>query len=304
MQLHSNKIVFLISLMVLSSGASTWAQPRRPETFFQPDKFFQEMFGEDTEQDRAELQKVQVSLRDETQLGNSVLKSFTRQLKSRDAKLISRGDDVEYLRSLVNQLRPLMKNKRRYRKINVLIADTSDADARSFPGGTLVIFRGLIDFCETEAALVGILGHELSHIDCGHQLYHVRRWKLAEQTLRSGKFDPSKMMSFGSNMAKTFMRPFRPEEETEADFDGARWAFQLGYNPAEMAKVFLRLHERDGAKAVPISFLRSHPFHHDRYTAILKEADKLTMRQPNKRLYAGAANLEKRVPRKKKQFPE
>ena len=40
------------------------------------------------------------------------------------------------------------------------------------PGGTLIFFRGILDFAGSEAALVGVIGHELSHLDHGHQLNH------------------------------------------------------------------------------------------------------------------------------------
>lgn len=296
--------VRVVPILIAASSWATAQQARVENPFFQPDRFFKDLFGEESEAERAAIQKIEISSREENQLGQAALKALRRQFQQHGISIESQGDDVAYLSELVRQLQPLMRNDNRYRRIAVLLADTPDTDARSFPGGTLVIFRGLIDFCETEAALVGILGHELSHIDRGHQLYHMRRWKMAQQSFRSKSFNPAKMMNLGQNIAKTFMRPFRPEEETEADLDGARWASQLGYDPTEMAKVFLRLHQRDGAKAVPISFLRSHPFHQDRYTAILKQAELLMRRHPNRTWYVGSQNLQRRVTRKQQEFDE
>ena len=35
---------------------------------------------------------------------------------------------------------------------------------------------------------------------------------------------------------------FRPEDEAEADRDGAAWAYRAGYDPREMAALFYTLH--------------------------------------------------------------
>ena len=197
-----------------------------------------------------------------------------------------------------------MKNKNRYRKIQVLIADTGDTDARSFPGGSIVVYRGVIEFCESEAALTGILGHELAHIDRGHQLYHLRRWKLMQLSFNSG-FDSKKMMDMGGMFAKMFTRPFRPEEETQADQDGARWAFELGYDPAKMASMFQRLHRRDRNKPdfAPV-FFRSHPYHDDRYRAILKQSDLMKGKEESHKLYVGKKNIAIRKSRARREFAD
>lgn len=284
-------------------------QRRPPAKFFDPDKFFNEMFGEETAADRAALQKVKISARDESRFGNSAAKQYLTQLKGRGVEVTERGSDAAYVRCLVNMLRTRMKNHKRYSKIRIYVADSLETDAISFPGGTIVIFRGLIEFCENEAALVGVLGHELSHIDRGHQLYYMRRWKIAQQSFQGGGFDPKKMMNLGGMMAKTFSRPFRPEEETEADLDGARWAFELAYDPKELAEVFLRMHNRDqskrnlaSARSVASSFFRSHPFHIDRYEAILGKSNELVKKNPTQPLYIGRPNVQKRTCRARKKF--
>ena len=289
-------------LLLPSSLAQVVKRPQLP--FSDPNAFFEAFFGSESASERESVSRVKVSFREEANAGSAALVSFKGQLQQRRIKLVSRGEDFDYLQDLVSELRPLMRNKGRYQKIRVLIADTDDVDARSLPGGTIVVYRGLIDFCVSEAALVGILGHELSHIDRGHQLYHLRRWKLAQQSFTSG-FDPSKMMDMGGMLAKMFMRPFRPEEETEADADGARWASELGYDAAEMAYIFQRLEQRDGNKPdFAPAFFRSHPYHDDRYRAILKQSALLKTKHSVNRLYIGKKNLESRKSRRRQEFQD
>ncbi len=256
-----------------------------------------EMFSQESDEENAEIQKVLVSKREEDQFGDKMVEHAIAQWRQRGVEVTDRGADHEYLTVLVDRIHPLMKNAKRYKKIRVLLADTGAVDARSFPGGTIVVLRGMIDFCESEAALVGVLGHELSHIDRGHQLYQLRRWKKAQSSFQSAS-NLNEMMNSGMGMAKMFMRPFRPAEELEADSDGARWAFQLGYDPMQMAKVFQRLATRDrGKQNVMPDFLRSHPYHADRYLAVIKHSDLMHRKAGNPQLFVGQAELESRTAR-------
>ena len=247
--------------------------PNQPRTI-DPFQFLDQFLGKETDQDRQAIDNVKISRREETQAGAAALQNFLTQVKQRGITVRETGKDVNYIQSLVSKLRPLMKNARRYRTIQVYVVETDDTDAKSFPGGVIVVSKGLIDFCQSEDALVGVLGHELSHIDRAHQLHMLKRWKLAQQSFTQSS--PARMMSASGMMARLFMQPFRPEEESQADADGARWAWQLGYDPMQLANVFQRLHQRDaGRPNLKPSFLQSHPFHQDRYQAIAKQAGEL-----------------------------
>jgi predicted Zn-dependent protease len=64
-----------------------------------------------------------------------------------------------------------------------------------------------------------------------------------------------------------------------------------------MAQVFRRLHERDKNRQVPLpSFLRSHPFHIDRFEAIQDERNRLVKANPQQKLVIGRTNLKQRKP--------
>ncbi len=227
-----------------------------------------------------------------------------KSLKRQDVDVEDRGKDVEYLRSLVTVLRPRMRQARRYRKINVLLADSDVADARSFPGGTIIFSRGMLEFSESEAAVVGVLGHELSHIDRGHLLNGLRRQKLAQQTFSSGRVSPREFMSTAKLWTAQFTQPFHPEQETEADEDAIRWMVAAGYDPLEMAKFFQRMHDRDPRQGRFLPrFLQTHPFPLERFNAVNHLADALTAKTGGN-LYVGRENLKRRLPKNKQRFPE
>ena len=300
---------FLLSvflLMLLVPASSSWGQafpfpfkfefdvPFKVDDFSDP--FMKKIFGEPGA-DKQELAKINVSIADERKVGENQFQAYRKYLESQKIQLTTQGRDVVYLKKLVARLRPLMQNQQRYPEIRIHVARSSITDARSFPGGQVIVYRGLLGFVENEAALVGILGHELSHIDRQHQLQKLRNARLAESKLNEGAVGLNKFFNVGQLMMKSFMTPFSSELEKEADLDGARWCFQLGYDPLEMAQVFRRLHERDQGRQVPLpSFLRSHPFHIDRFKAIQDERNRLVDSSPDRHLEIGRANLRQRKP--------
>jgi len=285
-------------------------QERGPETppfFANPESLIDGLFGKGTAEERQLLQEVDVPFSEERRLGQASTEQFLHSLKRQGIAVTDRGRNVEYLQQLVATLHPHMTHAKRYRRIQVYVADSPLTDARSFPGGTLVFFRGILEFAENEAALVGVIGHELSHLDRGHQLTYLRRTKLTQTTFRApNAASPEELFATGITLMRGFTNPFSPEDEAEADNDGATWAFRAGYDPREMAKLFLAMHRRDAGKgpAWQPAFFRTHPFHKDRCRAVLERYDELQRTEPTDNLYLGKTNLERRIPRAKHEFAE
>ncbi len=281
--------------------------PTPPFNPFSFEPFLERMFGRQPGELEKQLAAVQISAAEEKRFGDQALQAFVAELRQRKIPVVSRGREVNYLRELVAQLRPKMQHAGRYRRITVLLARTSDTDARCFPGGTVVVFEGLLQIVQSEAALVAILGHELSHVDHGHQLRQVKSMKLAQQTFTAqpGNMNIEQMLGNTMFLAQSFSRPFRPEDETQADQDGVRWCYELGYDPLELAKLFLRLdRQSDGRKEMVPEFFRSHPYHRDRYEAIVTQLKQLQRDRPRDDLYVGQRNLLECVPRSKRHYDE
>ena len=232
------------------------------------------------------------------------LQDLLDSLHVQKIRVVNRGKDTDYLTSLVAEIHPLMRNAERYRAIRVYVAESKVIDARAFPGGAIVCSTGLIDFARSEAALIGVLAHELSHIDRGHLLRTARGVKLAQDASAFGNAPAGTSMRNGMLVAKQFARPFRSEDEAEADLDAAKWMFEIGYDPMEMAALFRRLDKRYPADPVRMpGFLRTHPYHAERYEAVRQLSLRLQAGNPDAELYVGRTNLQKRIPRRIRQFP-
>jgi predicted Zn-dependent protease len=305
--------IFTLAGLLAFPGRPLAAEPRKssPEIpFADPQKMFDRILGEESEEDKKALAAIEISMQDERQMGETVVAGFLASLRQRKIAVASSGKEVEYLRDLVETIRPRMEHSSRYKTIRVYLAQSPQCDARSFPGGTLIFFRGLLETARSEAAVIGIVGHELSHLDRGHLLHRARRIELAQQEAAKRPVgSPERFTDAAGTLAQIWTHPFHPEDEAEADRDGARWEYRAGYDPREMAKLFLTLGERQSSfennmQLFMPAFLRSHPDSKSRYQAIMKFYDELEEANPNDRLYVGKENLRRRIARSHRKFAE
>ena len=274
---------------------------------FDPAKMFEQMFGKGAagDFDDEALAKVTVSLDEEAKLGKQALEALKQQLAARKSELVTRGKEVEYLSRLVELVRPKMSQASRYRKINVYLIESSDPDAYSLPGGHVLFSRALVEAAGCEAALVAAAGHELAHLDRGHLLRRTRQWKLAQESMQPGKAaTPEKMMSMFSLMPRLFTRPFGPEEELDADRDGITWAFELGYDPRAVLRIYDTFAAAGKNAEFMPAFLRTHPLTAERRENLQKTFADLLTADPQARLYIGRENFERKLTRKQREFAE
>jgi predicted Zn-dependent protease len=253
-------------------------------------------FGRLSDAQQRQIDAIPVSRFEEDRFGRRVLTSFLQQLAERDIAVARDGRDVAYVQKLVDMIRPRLKNAQRYRQIQVYVIDVPQPDAYSIPGGHVVITRGLLETGESEAAIVGVLAHELSHLDRGHQLTSIKASKLS-----------GRPMNFEDGMLWTSLiaRPVRPEDETEADADATRWMARLGYSPRELVRLLERWDQQQNQtmpwqEFVP-GFIKSHPDAGRRARAVAQLADQEAI-QGAAAAYIGADNLRLRVTRQERRF--
>lgn len=290
----------LIVLMLVAAGGTVSpavAQPF-PFPFGDPARMLDQMFGEENEAEREVLESIEVSIAEERELGQQILRAGLASLKQAGIPVVRKGRDVEYLKSLVDTLRPFLRHPDRYPRIEVLVARSPRVDARSCPGGTLIFFEGLLDQAGSEAALVGIVGHELSHLDHGHQLLPIRRIKLMQQTAKEPQ-TLTNLMHSGPALTRLWARPFRPQDEQVADEDGAAWAYAAGYDPRELARLFEPRPDKPVGPVPWELFLKTHPTNSDRHAAILRQTQRMEADQPpSEPLFVGRENLKNRYSRR------
>ncbi len=258
-------------------------------------RFMPGFMGEIPPDELARLERVPISLNEENRFGQQVLDGYLDALKKQSKEVTQRGRDVDYLLALANTIKPMLKNANRYRQLDIRIVQTDATDAYSIPGGHLVFTSGLLADVQSEAALVGVVAHELAHLDRGHQLIALKQSKSSQQKLdfRNG------MLAIA-----VLARPARPEYEKEADADATRWMIQAGYDALELAHLLVQWDQRQDAQTPWMNmmppFIRSHPDPGRRAQTIAELASQT--KQHN--LYVGRRNLSERIPKSKKMFAE
>ncbi len=294
--------IFLALLTSLGVGGLVDCRAQPPENpVAQFEEFFQSfaeqagplapMFGKFSPEQMERLESVDITVAEENKFGQRVLDAYREQLGSGQIALSTKGKDVDYLQMLCNGLKASMKNGKRYRHIDIRIIEVESTDAYSIPGGHLLVTRGLLETCGSEAALVGTLAHELSHLDRGHQLLQLKQSKLAQQPLN---------FKDGMMLISTIARPFRPEQETEADRDATEWMMSAGYAASELARLLNSWDQRQTREmpwmAYMPSMIKSHPNPGRRAQDVLVLAEKLQPQYPDAK-FVGVENLEQRVPK-------
>jgi predicted Zn-dependent protease len=153
------------------------------------------------------------------------------------------------------------------------IVDTPDVNAFALPGGPIYVTRGILAHMNSEAALVGVLGHEIGHTTSRHIVQKISQSQLAGLGYGLGMVFLPEVRPYGDliqgGLQMLFLK-FSRDDEREADTLGIRYSLGAGYDPTEMATFFQvlnRIGERSGQK-VP-NWLSTHPDPLDREERIL-----------------------------------
>ena len=110
-------LVCFLCLLHSTGAAFPPAVPPRPP-WNDPQAMFDTLFGEEGEDDEKVLAEIEVSAREEYQIGKRAVGSYLAYLKQQRLRIVKRGRDIDYLRRLVGTLRPMMDHRERYPAIS------------------------------------------------------------------------------------------------------------------------------------------------------------------------------------------
>ncbi len=185
-----------------------------------------------------------------------------------DPRIQEKVDAV--LSSLVTQINPTPP------EIQVTIVDQPIRNAVALPGGTIIIFRGLLEKTESPEELAGVLAHEIQHILQRHGM------RLLVQNMTLGLIigaltgDVSGIMAFVLEGAHALQSlSYSRTAEEEADKKGIGLLLKTGINPMGMVSFFeyiqSKSHDRDYDRLS--QYLSTHPLPQDRLAKLKILAD-------------------------------
>lgn len=157
------------------------------------------------------------------------------------------------------------------------LVNDPQVNAWCMPGGKVVVYTGLLQVTQNEAALAVVLGHEITHAVAHHGNERISQVTVAQGLEVAGNIftqNNSKANAIFTNVfAPTaqigVLLPNSRKQEYEADHFGLIFAAMAGYNPQEAIPFWQRMAAAGGKSGAP-EFLATHPSDENRI-ARLKE---------------------------------
>jgi len=141
--------------------------------------------------------------------------------------------------------------------------------------------RGMLDAAKTDGEVIGVMAHELSHVVLRHgtaQATKGQKFEMGSAGLQilgailGGRTGAVVGQLLPAGLSTYFLKYSR-EYEREADVMGAQIMARAGYDPRQMANMFLTIQKQ--AKSSGPEWLSDHPDPGDRYETINREAQAL-----------------------------
>jgi Zn-dependent protease with chaperone function len=153
------------------------------------------------------------------------------------------------------------------KKLHFKVVNSDIINAFALPDGTIVVFSGIINTMKDYEELMGLIGHETSHVNNRHGMKMLCR-NLSGYLFVSAILGDANgiMATIGDNINSLQSLSFSREFERQADSDGFNLLIKNKINPQGMSNLFKRLQDSNFI-SIP-EFLSSHPVTEERISTI------------------------------------
>lgn len=192
----------------------------------------------------------------------AVLSEFGKEVRSPEA--------LDAVQGIVDRLAPHAA----IQGVNyhVVLVDSDVVNALALPGGTILVFRGLVDEMESTEQLSAVLAHEMSHVTLRHHLTQIARSVGIVAAVNIVVGDVGGIVAIGSEVLQNAaMNNYSQTQETEADLEGARMMHEAGVAPQAMIQM---LHHLPAAHLPgALSWMSTHPDSTERIQSVQQFLD-------------------------------
>ncbi len=138
----------------------------------------------------------------------------------------------------------------------VIVVDESMTNALALPGGSIVLFSGLIESADTADEVAGVLAHEMTHISERHTTSAMIRAVGVGALATLISSDAGGVGSTATTLAMTMA--YSRDDEAEADRGGVSLLSKAGIASAGFTDFFRKLPNEDMMSMIP-EWLSTHP---------------------------------------------
>lgn len=202
-----------------------------------------------------------IPIEQERQLGELV---FAREKPA--LKLIGRGPAAQAVSEIGARL--TQGSAYRYR---FYLAQSPEVNAYAVPGGTVVVYTGLLARADSAEELAGVLAHEVQHVERRHSLKALVHGLGLSALASLALGDASGGVAAGMAQQLAGLS-FSREQESDADLHGLDALRRAGIAPQGMLRFYRKLASSQGG-ATP-AMLSTHPTSDARFAALEAELGK------------------------------
>jgi len=187
----------------------------------------------------------------EEKLGEVFLNFFKQQHQE-----IKDPEIHNYLESVLDDL--FKKNQIERKSIDIYLLKSSTVNAFALPGRNIILLSGLVDFTEKPEELIGVIAHEIAHVESDHVMRKLSR-EVGIAVLFaavSGNYNMELLRELAKLIASnTYSRSL----ENEADLLAIEYMVNAGYNPQGLADLFYRFSEEFDILPPELQWISTHP---------------------------------------------
>ena len=184
-----------------------------------------------------------------------------------------------YVREIGNKIARHAERKLPY---EFFVVNSGILNAFALPGGKIFITRGLLLELDNESELVGVLGHELGHVNARHHVKYLEKMLGISLLLQIGALligendlKERALLQLASIGATLLALKFSRDQEREADLYGIKYAVATGYDPRGLIKVFEKFKKIE--KNRPPEWLSTHPLPETRIKEVKRVISKMNL---------------------------
>ncbi len=166
---------------------------------------------------------------------------FWKMIK--ETETVVKNDSVnQFVDKIVTRIAEENHIDRKTLKVHIIEKD--EINAFAMPNRHLVIYSGLIDDCDNETELAGVICHEIAHIEKNHVMK-----KLIKEvglsvliSITTGGRSPEMVKEAAKMLSSS---AYDRELESEADLTGADYMIKAGLDPNELADFLYKMASQD-----------------------------------------------------------